>query len=68
MTLKDVAQQAGVSIATASRAFQHPEMVGSDSLARIRAAAAELGYSPNRTARALITGRAGVYGVIVPDL
>ncbi|MGO1227135.1 MAG: LacI family DNA-binding transcriptional regulator [Brachybacterium sp.] len=68
VTLKDVARQAGVSIATASRAFQRPEMVGASSLARIRAAAADLGYSPNRTARALITGRAGVYGVIVPDL
>ena len=68
VTLKDVAQQAGVSVATASRAFQRPEMVGARSLARVREAAAELGYAPNRTARALITGRAGVYGVIVPDL
>lgn len=67
-TLKDVARQAGVSIATASRAFQRPEMVGTESLAKVRAAAVELGYSPNRSARALITGRSGVYGVIVPDL
>lgn len=68
VTLKDVAARAGVSVATASRAFQRPGMVGADALARVRDAAASLGYTPNRTARALITGRAGVYGVIVPDL
>src|SRR5690606_27888651 len=50
VTLKDVARQAGVSVATASRAFQRPEMVGARSLARVREAAAELGYAPNRTA------------------
>lgn len=68
VTLKDVAARAGVSVATASRAFQRPQMVGGSTLQTIRAAASELGYSPNRTARALITGRTGVYGVIVPDL
>src|SRR5699024_9008032 len=68
VTLKDVAQQAGVSVATASRAFPRPALVGARSLARVREAADTLGYAPNRTARALITGRAGVYGVIVPDL
>ncbi|WP_193107216.1 LacI family DNA-binding transcriptional regulator [Brachybacterium sp. FME24] len=67
-TLKDVAAFAGVSVATASRAFQRPELVAATSRDKVLAAAAELGYSPNRSARALITGRAGVYGVIVPDL
>jgi DNA-binding LacI/PurR family transcriptional regulator len=36
--------------------------------ARVLAAAAELGYEPNRAARGLITGRTGNVGVIVPDL
>ena len=67
-TLRDVAQQAGVSVATASRAFQRPEMVSAGSRARVHEAATALGYAPNRTARALSTGRTGVYGVIVPDL
>ncbi|MGO1926516.1 MAG: LacI family DNA-binding transcriptional regulator, partial [Brachybacterium tyrofermentans] len=67
-TLKDVAALAGVSVATASRAFQRPELVGATSREKVLAAAADLGYSPNRSARALITGRSGVYGVIVPDL
>ncbi|APX34191.1 transcriptional regulator [Brachybacterium sp. P6-10-X1] len=68
MTLKDVSARAGVSVATASRAFQRPELVGTATRDKVLAAAEELGYAPNRSARALITGRAGVYGVIVPDL
>lgn len=68
VTLKDVAARAGVSVATASRAFQRPELVAAGSVRRVREAADALGYRPNRSARALITGRTGVYGVIVPDL
>lgn len=68
MTLKDVAARAEVSIATASRSFQRPDLVGEATREKVLAAAAEIGYSPNRSARALITGRSGVYGVIVPDL
>ena len=67
-TLKDVAARAGVSVATASRAFQRPDMVGARSLERVRRAADEVGYIPNSAARALISGRRGVYGVVVPDL
>lgn len=68
VTLKDVATRAGVSVATASRAFQRPDMVGVVTREKVHAAAAEVGYVPNRSARALITGRAGVFGVVVPDL
>src|SRR5699024_3706668 len=68
VTRKDVARRAGLSVATVSRAFQRPGMLGEATLAAVRSAAEELGYVPNRTARALITGRTGVYGVIVPDL
>lgn len=68
VTLRDVAERADVSVATCSRAFQRPELVGEATRERILAAASALGYRPNRSARALITGRTGVYGVIVPDL
>lgn len=68
VTLRDIAQRAGVSVATASRTFQRPEMVGAATRAAVEKAAEELGYAPNRSARALITGRSDVYGVIVPDL
>ena len=39
-----------------------------DTRAHVLAAAAELGYAPNRAARGLITGRTGNVGVIAPDL
>ncbi|MFC0672704.1 LacI family DNA-binding transcriptional regulator [Brachybacterium hainanense] len=67
-TLKDVAALAGVSVATASRALQGVDRIGEATREKVRAAAAELQYTPNRTARALSTGRTGTLGLIVPDL
>jgi DNA-binding LacI/PurR family transcriptional regulator len=67
-SIHDVAALAGVSIATVSRSFTMPEAVREATRASVLAAAAELGYEPNRAARGLITGRTGNVGVIVPDL
>lgn len=68
ITLRDVAARAGVSVATASRALQRPEMVQPGTRAAVQQAAAALGYAANRHARTLITGRTGALGVVVPDL
>lgn len=68
ITLRDVAARAEVSVATASRALQRPEMVLPATRDRVQQAAADLGYTVNRSARTLITGRTGVLGVVVPDL
>ncbi|UVY84881.1 LacI family transcriptional regulator [Brachybacterium sp. NBEC-018] len=68
ITLRDVAARADVSVATASRALQKPAMVSTTTRERVQQAVDELGYSPNRSARTLITGRTGVLGVVVPDL
>lgn len=67
-TLRDVAARAGVSVATASRALQGSDRIGEATRRRVREVAEELGYTPNRTARALSTGRTGTLGLIVPDL
>lgn len=67
-TLADVAKEAGVSKATASRAMARPEMVAAPTRERVRAAAARLGFQANRAARALTTGRTGMFGLIVPTL
>ncbi|HEY8720978.1 LacI family DNA-binding transcriptional regulator [Pengzhenrongella sp.] len=67
-TIRDVANAAGVSASTVSRAFGRPEKVDDDTRRRILAAARALDYQPNRAAQSLITGRTGNIGIVVPDL
>lgn len=67
-TLSDVAQKAGVSPVTVSRAIRHPEMVSETLRARIDAAVAKLNYIPNTLASALASTRSSIVGVIVPSL
>lgn len=68
VTIADIARVSGVSRATVSRAFSRPELLRPETVSRIRAAADELGYVLNPTARALSTGRSGNIAVIVPDI
>lgn len=66
--LVEVAERAGVTVSTASRALNRPEMVRPETRARVEAVALELGYEPNRAARSLITGRTATIVLVVPDL
>ena len=52
ITLDDVAQAAGVSRITASRALHGGRVVGAELAARVQQAAAKLGYVPDPAARA----------------
>jgi DNA-binding LacI/PurR family transcriptional regulator len=67
-TVHDVARRAGVSIATVSRVFGRPDAVAEATRHRVLAAAGELGYAPNTSARALVRGRTGYLGLLVHDL
>lgn len=67
-TLEDVARRAGVSLGSASRAISHPEAVRAKTRVAVEAAAAELGYVPNGTARALAAGRSMMIGVVLPTI
>lgn len=67
-TIYSIAETLGVSPSTVSRAFSRPEMVKPEVRERILGTARELGYSPNRAARGLATGRTGVIGMLVPDV
>ncbi|WP_327085002.1 LacI family transcriptional regulator [Nonomuraea sp. NBC_01738] len=67
-TIYSIAEICGVSAATVSRAFNRPELVSPEVRARILSAARELDYQPSSAARGLVTGRAGLIGLIVPDI
>lgn len=67
-TITDVAAAVGVSRATVSRAFGRPDILSAETVARVKAAAEKLGYTPNHVARALSTGRHGNIALIVPDV
>ncbi|GAB3269463.1 substrate-binding domain-containing protein [Microbacterium sp. MEC084] len=64
----DVARLAGVSGQTVSRVANGAANVDPTTRARVEAAMAELGYRPNRAARALRTGRTRTIGVLVRTL
>ena len=69
VTLQDVADQAGVSLATASRVINEgSRRVGPDLAERVRTAVAELGYTANLQARAVATGQSTMIGVVVHDI
>jgi LacI family gluconate utilization system Gnt-I transcriptional repressor len=67
-TLAEVAAKAGVATMTASRAINQPELVSAALRTRVEQAVAELGYVPNRAARALASSRSKVIVVLVPSL
>ena len=67
-TIRDVARASGVHISTVSRTFSAPHLVNVETRSRVLACAEELGYRPNRAARALITGRTCNIGLIVADI
>lgn len=68
VTLADVARRAGVGTMTASRAISQPGMVSAELRARVEQAVRDLGYVPNRAARALASSRSKVIAVLIPSL
>ena len=70
VTLRDVAADAGVHPATASRALNPATrpLVNDETARRVVEAAERLGYRPNPIARGLKTNRSYTIGVVVPDL
>jgi LacI family transcriptional regulator len=67
-TIKDVAREASVSVATVSRVFNGAASVREETAKRIRDVAAALRYAPHGGARSLITRRTHTLGVLLPDL
>jgi LacI family transcriptional regulator len=66
--LVDVARAAGVSPATVSRALSQPNLLATETLARVRSSAQSLGYRPDAAARTLASGRSMAVGAVTPTL
>ncbi len=68
ITSLQVAERAGVSQSAVSRVFTPGASASAKTTAKVRKAAEELGYRPNRVARAMITGKSRIIGLIVAYL
>ncbi|EPX80961.1 Transcriptional regulator [Litoreibacter arenae DSM 19593] len=64
MTLKEVAERAGVSRSAVSRTFTDGASVSDVMRRKVEKAASELGYSPNALASSLTTGRTKLIGLV----
>lgn len=64
----DVAREAGVSVATVSRAFNLPDLVSEDVRRRVLATAQNLGYAANPAAKALRSRKTHIVGAAIPTL
>ncbi|MGG7144061.1 LacI family DNA-binding transcriptional regulator [Clostridium nigeriense] len=67
-SIKDVAREAGVSIATVSRVLNDIDVVNEDTKKKVLDAISKLGYRPNIVARSLKTQRTKTVGILVPDI
>ena len=67
-TIRDVARESGVSIATVSRVFNNSSLVSEDTAKRVMEVAARFDYWPNSAAQSLTTNRTNTLGVLLPDL
>ncbi len=67
VSMKDIAKQCGVSVATVSKAMNNHSDIGEETKKHIREVAKEMGYFPNSSARALKTNRTYNLGVLFVD-
>src|ERR1700716_2179707 len=68
MDLREIARRARVSTATVSRAINHVPTVNPSLAKRVWKVVDELGYFPSTQARALVSGRSRIFGLIVSDI
>lgn len=68
VTVKDVAREAGVSIATVSRAISNDPAIAQQTRERVLQKVADMGYSPNLFARGLITKRSGIVAIFANNI
>ena len=65
-TIKQIAEKAGISYSTVSRALNRKRGVRSEVRTRVEQLAREMNYFPHSSAKALVEKRVGVIGVVIP--
>src|SRR4029077_5250677 len=68
ITMKDIARDLGVSVVTVSKVLRNRSDISAATRKRGQQRVKELNYYPNPAARALLTGRTNLIGLVVPDL
>lgn len=68
VTIKDIAERAGVSFSTVSKALRNSPLVQPRTKAKVLQIAKEMGYQPNIAARRLVSKKSGAIGVIWPSV
>ncbi|WP_062078197.1 LacI family DNA-binding transcriptional regulator [Demequina globuliformis] len=68
VSVKEVAQRAGVSVGTVSNVLNRPGSVRAETIERVQAAIADLGYVPNDAARQLRAGQSTQIALVVLDM
>jgi len=68
VTLKDLANELGVSVSTVSRALKNSEEIGSELKSKIKALAEKRNYRPNPFATSLLKNSLRLIGIIIPDI
>lgn len=68
VTMRDVAERAGVSIKTVSRVVNRSPEVNDETRRRVSEIIEQMGYRPNIVARSLHTRRIHIIGLVVPDI
>lgn len=68
VTIRDVAKESGVSVATVSRVLNQTGYVHEDTRKKVMAAVDKLKYSPNEVARSLYKKKSKLIGLLLPDI
>jgi DNA-binding LacI/PurR family transcriptional regulator len=68
VTIYEIAHSLGVAVSTVSRALHNDKRISYETIAKVKNAAAQMGYLPNSAARSLRTGKSNTIGLIVRDI
>ncbi|MCC5908843.1 MAG: LacI family DNA-binding transcriptional regulator [Clostridiaceae bacterium] len=66
--IREVAKQAGVSVATVSRVLNHPESVSATTMELVLATMEKMQYTPNGFARSLALNRSSTIALLIPNI